>query len=122
MVKIYGPARLATEPMLSENPTRCAFTVAMDTSRRDASTNRPIAEFFRVTVWGRRGETAATYLHKGDTIVLNGDFSSDEYKNRDGETRFGRYINNAEWAFAGTKRQDNSPDQHSPSDDEMFDD
>lgn len=101
MIKIQTYGRLASEPQLTDN--RCNFSLAADTGRKASNGNGYTTEFFSVTVWGKRAETAATYLHKGDAIFVSGDYYSDEYTGRDNQKHLQKYINNAEFAFGARK-------------------
>ena len=51
------------------------FTVAVDSRKgRDKVTN-----WWRVSLWGKRGEALAQYLTKGSSVTVSGEFSLDEY-------------------------------------------
>lgn len=53
----------------------CGFTVAVDTRQgRDKITN-----WWRVSLWGKRGEALAQYLTKGASVTVMGEFSLGEY-------------------------------------------
>lgn len=53
----------------------CSFTVAVDQrDGRDKTTN-----WWRVSVWGKRGEVLAPYLLKGASVTVSGEFSLGEY-------------------------------------------
>lgn len=102
MIKTFLYGRLAADPRLSDKTNCCNMTVAADSSVM--VDGKPKAEFFQVTVWGKKGEACAQYLKKGDSVIVTGDFSSSEYKSRDGETRFSFNVNNADVQF-GAKSQ-----------------
>lgn len=53
----------------------CGFTVAVDTRQgREKVTN-----WWRVSLWGKRGEALSQYLTKGAQVTVNGEFSLGEY-------------------------------------------
>jgi len=53
----------------------CGFTVAVDTRNgREKVTN-----WWRVSLWGKRGEALAQYLTKGASVTVVGEFSLGEY-------------------------------------------
>lgn len=53
----------------------CGFTVAVDTRQgRDKVTN-----WWRVSLWGKRGEALSQYLTKGASVTVIGEFSLGEY-------------------------------------------
>jgi len=58
--------------------TVTSFTVAVDQRNgRDKTTN-----WWRVSIWGKRGETLAQYIRKGDNITVGGEFSLSEYEGK----------------------------------------
>jgi single-strand DNA-binding protein len=58
--------------------TVTSFTVAVDQRNgRDKTTN-----WWRVSIWGRRGESLCRYLRKGDNITVSGEFSVSEYEGK----------------------------------------
>ena len=56
----------------------CSFSVAVKQGiGRDAPT-----AWYRVDVWGKRGETIAQYIKKGGKIAVAGEFVIDEYEGK----------------------------------------
>ena len=56
----------------------CGFTVAVDyRAGRDKKTN-----WWRVSLWGKRGEALAQYLTKGSSVTVTGEFSLGEYEGK----------------------------------------
>ena len=56
----------------------CGFTVAVDyRNGRDKATN-----WWRVSLWGKRGEALAPYLLKGVSVTVLGEFSLGEYEGK----------------------------------------
>jgi single-strand DNA-binding protein len=55
-----------------------SFNVAVDVrDGREKSTN-----WWRVSMWGKRGESLAQYLLKGASVTVSGDFSLGEYEGK----------------------------------------
>ena len=67
----------------------CDFTVAVNRRNRnkDAQSNQPEADFFRVTAWRERGELCAKWLDKGSKVCVVGPVSVRTYQAADGSTR-----------------------------------
>ena len=67
----------------------CDFTVAVNrrNRNRDAQSNQPEADFFRVSAWRERGELCAKYLAKGRKVCVVGPVSVRTYQANDGTTR-----------------------------------
>lgn len=56
----------------------CSFTVAVDQRQgRDKTTN-----WWRVSLWGKRGEALAPYLLKGASVTVQGEFALGEYEGK----------------------------------------
>lgn len=56
----------------------CSFSVAVDQrDGRDKSTN-----WWRVSLWGKRGEALAPYLLKGTSVTVTGDFALGDYEGK----------------------------------------
>lgn len=73
------------------------FTVAVDYRQgRDKATN-----WYRVSLWGKRGEALAQYLTKGASVTVAGEFSLSEY---DGKPQLNIRAN--EIALQGGRQQD----------------
>lgn len=56
----------------------CAFTVAVDQGYgQNKSTN-----WYRVSLWGKRGASLGPYLLKGQDVTVNGEFSLGDYQGK----------------------------------------
>jgi single-strand DNA-binding protein len=58
--------------------------------------------WFRCTVWGKRGRTIAQYLTKGTKVTVQGELSIGEY---DGKPQFEIRVNEVEWQRNDSQRQ-----------------
>ena len=80
--------RLTRDPELSYTPNTqtavCRFTLAVDRPRRQGEDQG--ADFIRITVWGKQGETCDRYLSKGRQAAVHGRIETGSYKNREGVT------------------------------------
>jgi len=56
----------------------CTMTIAVDRSFGEG------ADFFDCTCWGKTAETAAKYLCKGRSVLIEGAMQSRKYKGKDG--------------------------------------
>lgn len=113
MIAISINGRLTADPQLSDSGC-CNFTVAANNSKMiDGS---PQTIFFDVTVWGKRGETLARHLHKGDGVIVNGDYWINPWKDRNGVDRISHKINASLVDFNG-KAGNNSSKQEEEDED-----
>lgn len=74
-ITIAGRIGRDAETRTAGSDTVTGFTVAVDQRNgRDKTTN-----WWRVSIWGKRGEALVQYLRKGDNITVSGEFSLTEY-------------------------------------------
>lgn len=109
MIKMFLYGRLIADPRISDKANCCNLSIAADSATIiDGSAK---TEFFQATVWGKKGESCARYLKKGDPVIISGDFSSNEYKSRDGETRYSFNVSNADVQFGPRSNANAQPAQ-----------
>lgn len=88
---IQFQGRLTGEPQQSNNQQYQVvnFNVAVSGSRQNSPT-----VFYRVAVWGQRGQWALNYLHKGDPVMVSGMLTNDRlYQRQDGQTGVSLEVN-----------------------------
>ncbi|MEN9924039.1 MAG: single-stranded DNA-binding protein [Pseudomonadota bacterium] len=79
----------------------CSFTVAVDQRNgRDKVTN-----WWRCSIWGKRGESLQAYLLKGVSVTVSGEFSLSEYE---GKPQLNIRVN--ELALQGGRNEARTPD------------
>ena len=87
--------RLTRDPELEYTPNTqaavCRFTIAVDRPKRSGDAQGDgdyvrSADFIRITVWGRQGETCDRYLSKGRQVAVQGHIATGSHKNREGVT------------------------------------
>ena len=61
----------------------CSFSVAVKSGFGDKASTT----WVRCTLWGKRGESLAPYLIKGQQVVVSGEAKLSEWTNRDGENK-----------------------------------
>jgi single-strand DNA-binding protein len=87
----------------------CDFSVATTERRKDKSGEfQDVTTWFRVSLWGKRAETASPYLTKGKLVYLEGRLTQREYQDRDGNTRTSLDVSASELQFIGP-RGDEAP-------------
>jgi single-strand DNA-binding protein len=90
--KIQIIGNLGRDPELRYTPNGrpvASFTVAVNQSTKNQQTGEWIeaTDWFRVSVWGDRGERAAENLRKGSRVFVDGRFKAREYEANDGQKR-----------------------------------
>ena len=65
------------------------FSVAVNQSTKNQQTGEWVeaTDWFRVSIWGDRGERAAENLRKGNRVLVDGRFRTREYEAKDGQKR-----------------------------------
>ena len=84
-----------------------SFSVA--SSRRYTTSSgeqKEETEWFRVSAWGKLGETCNQYLTKGRQVYVEGRLSSRTYEGRDGQTRISLDISLTDVQFLGGRGAD----------------
>lgn len=56
----------------------CSFTVAVD----ERQGREKVTNWWRVSLWGKRGEALAPHLLKGVAVTVNGEFSLGDYEGK----------------------------------------
>ena len=77
-ITILGNCTKDGEMRQAGSNTVCGFDVAVNGFSKNAKT----VDYFRVSIWGKRGEAAMQFAKKGAKICITGDFSTDEYNGK----------------------------------------
>jgi single-strand DNA-binding protein len=90
--KIQIIGNLGRDPELRYTPSGrpvATFTVAVNQSQKNQQSGEWIesTDWFRVSLWGDRGERAAENLRKGSRVFVDGRFRTREYEANDGQKR-----------------------------------
>ncbi len=65
----------------------CAFSVAVNSSRKQGDEWVEEANFFDITVFGRQGEAIQRYLVKGQQVGVDGRLKQDRWQTQEGQNR-----------------------------------
>ena len=84
------------------------YTLAVD--RRFKRDGEPTADFIRCVAFGRSGEFAEKYFHKGIKIAVEGRIQTGSYQNKDGQTVYTTdvIVENQEFAESKAASQSNA--------------
>ena len=90
--KIQIVGNLGRDPEMRYTPNGrpvTEFSVAVNQSTKNQQTGEWVeaTDWFRVSVWGDRGERAAESLRKGARVFVDGRFRTREYEANDGQKR-----------------------------------
>ena len=94
------------------------YTLAVD--RKFKQEGQPNADFINCIAFGKLGEFAEKYLHKGVKIAVTGRIQTGSYKNKDGNTVYTTDVVVEEQEFCESKSQSNSQPQPAPSNDNSW--
>lgn len=78
---IIGNLTRDPESRTTDTSSVCSFTVAVNRYKGD------VADYFRVSAWGGRGESCQSYLHKGSKVCVVGRISANVYQANDGTAK-----------------------------------
>ena len=102
-----------------ENPMAIArYTLAVD--RRFKKDGEATADFINCVAFGKNGEFAEKYLHKGVKIAVSGRIQTGSYTNKDGQKVYTTDVVVEEQEFCESKSS-NQQDKPKPVDDGFMD-
>lgn len=102
-----------------ENPMAIArYTLAVD--RRFKKEGEATADFINCVAFGKNGEFAEKYLHKGVKIAVSGRIQTGSYTNKDGQKVYTTDVVVEEQEFCESKSS-NQQDKPKPVDDGFMD-
>ena len=120
MNKVVLMGRLTADPDVrysnnGDNQLAIArYTLAVD--RRFKRDGEPTADFIRCVAFGRAGEFAEKYFHKGIKIAVDGRIQTGSYQNKDGQTVYTTEVVVENQEFAESKASsDNAGFQPQPA-------
>ena len=79
------------------------FTLAVD--RRVRKDEEKVADFISCKAFGKAGEQAEKYFHKGLKIALTGRIETGNYTNKDGKKVYTTDVVLEQWEFAESKKE-----------------
>ena len=88
------------------------YTLAVD--RKFKQEGQPTADFINCIAFGKLGEFAEKYLHKGVKIAVVGRIQTGSYKNKDGNTVYTTDVVVEEQEFAESKSSNQSQQNERP--------
>lgn len=94
------------------------YTLAVD--RRFKRDGQPEADFFECSAFGRAGEFAEKYFHRGTKIVIQGRLQNDNYKGKDGKMVYRNVIVVESQEFAESKGTKPEAKEKAKPDDDGF--
>lgn len=123
MNKIILMGRLTKDPEVrysqGNNPMAIArYTLAVE--RKFKRDGEPNADFINCIAFGKNGEFAEKYLHKGIKILVEGRWQSGSYTNRDGQKVYTNDCVVESCEFAESKNASQSERQQPSNSDDGF--
>lgn len=88
------------------------YTLAVD--RKYKRDNEPTADFINCIAFGKLGEFAEKYLHKGTKIAVTGRIQTGSYTNKDGNKVYTTDVVVEEQEFCESKSQQSNNQQQTP--------
>lgn len=107
--------RLGQEPELrftnSDVPV-LNLSIASNRQKRDANGEKiSMADWFRITVFGRDAEIIAQFARKGSALAFNGRLQTDSYTDREGQLRTTTSIIADSFEFVATQKKTEAPSE-----------
>ena len=123
MNKVIEIGRLVREPEIRYSQganTTCIARYTLAVDRKFKQEGQPNADFINCIAFGKLGEFAEKYLHKGTKIAVTGRIQTGSYKNKDGNTVYTTDVVVEEQEFCESKSQSNSQPQPTPINDNSW--
>jgi single-strand DNA-binding protein len=110
--KIIIVGNLGRDPELRYTPQGtavCSFSIATNERKKDKTGElQDITTWFRVTLWRNQAELASKYLTKGSPVYIEGHLRVEEWKDREGASRYTLEVQGTDMQFIGGGRGDDS--------------
>lgn len=107
MNKFYMMGRLTKDPETryggQNNTAVSRFSLAVD--KRYSKSDDDKTDFFNIVAFGKAGEFAEKYLHKGIKVLIEGEVHNNNYKNSQGDTVYGFNFQANTIEFCESKKQ-----------------
>ena len=103
-----------------EANTTCIARYTLAVDRKFKQEGQPTADFINCIAFGKLGEFAEKYLHKGVKIAVTGRIQTGSYTNKDGQKVYTTDVVVEEQEFCESKSQSNSQPQPTPSNDNSW--
>ena len=100
--------------------TTCVARYTLAVPRKFKQEGQPNADFINCIAFGKLGEFAEKYLHKGVKIAVVGRIQTGSYTNKDGQKVYTTDVVVEEQEFCESKSQSNSQPQPTPSNDNSW--
>ena len=123
MNKVIEIGRLVKDPDIRYSQganTTCVARYTLAVDRKFKQEGQPTADFINCIAFGKLGEFAEKYLHKGVKIAVTGRIQTGSYKNKDGNTVYTTDVVVEEQEFCESKSQSNSQTQTTQSNDNSW--
>ena len=123
MNKVIEMGRLVREPEIRYSQganTTCIARYTLAVDRKFKQEGQPNADFINCIAFGKLGELAEKYLHKGVKIAVTGRIQTGSYTNKDGQKVYTTDVVVEEQEFCESKPQSNSQPQPTQSNNDGF--
>ena len=123
MNKVIIIGRLVKDPDIRYSQganTTCVARYTLAVDRKFKQEGQPTADFINCIAFGKLGEFAEKYLHKGTKIAVTGRIQTGSYTNKDGQKVYTTDVVVEEQEFCESKSQSNSQPQATPSNDNSW--
>ena len=117
MNKVIEIGRLTKDPEIRYSQganTTCVAKYTLAVDRKFKQEGQPNADFINCIAFGKLGEFAEKYLHKGVKIAVTGRRQTGSYKNKDGNTVYTTDVVVEEQEFCESKSSNQSQQNERP--------
>jgi single-strand DNA-binding protein len=100
MISVTAIGRLGQDPGVKflENSSVTEVSLAVDIFDREKTTN-----WYRLKIWGKRGESFANLARKGSLVAVSGNLVQRLWTNKEGVDKISIEISVSDWKLLGRK-------------------
>lgn len=123
MNKVILIGRVVRDPEIRYSQganTTCVARYTLAVDRKFKQEGQPNADFINCIAFGKLGEFAEKYLHRGVKIAVVGRIQTGSYTNKDGQKIYTTDVVVEEQEFCESKSQSSSQQQPTPSNDNSW--
>lgn len=115
--KVILMGRLCSEPELKTTPNGvsvCSFRIAVERRFQQKGEEKK-SDFFNIVAWRGTGEFVHQYFRKGRMILVEGEFQTRPYTDKNGNQSTWYEVNAERVSFTGEKSENAAPEESAPA-------
>ncbi len=110
LLKVIAIGHVGRDPETRQAGTdNTVTTFSIATTKKDKKSGTDKTTWLRINAWNRTGEVIAEHVKKGQQLYVEGELTSEEYQDKDGNTRTSLEVRLENFQFCGGKSTEDAP-------------